>query len=273
MKDYKTVFVNTDGANFPDTAGVNASGGGATDGTEFVKLFIDDLWGVAQAIMDFAGYTPDAVQESATASQRLQAILKFIKPIVVDVTGDITLSDERPNQLIRAVKQAGDITITLPDASAGNFVQQTIVINVTGAAAGSVLLLTSGAQTIDGLTPGNFDFTLPGQKTFVSDGANWISKRNTVQEAKAWVNFDGTGVVAIRDSFNVSSITDNGVGDYTVNFTNAMSNADYVVLGSATGTVILGSLTLLTNSAQILTHGHAGGVIDSNQISITIHSQ
>ena len=44
---------------------------------------------------------------------------------------------------------------------------------------------------------------------------------------KAWVNFNGTGTVAIRASLNVSSITDNGTGDYTVNFTNAMSDANY----------------------------------------------
>lgn len=51
--------------------------------------------------------------------------------------------------------------------------------------------------------------------------------------AKAWVNFNGTGVVAIRDSYNVSSITDNGIGDYTVNFTTALNNANYTVIGSA----------------------------------------
>ena len=45
--------------------------------------------------------------------------------------------------------------------------------------------------------------------------------------ARAWVNFNGTGTVAIRDSGNVSSITDNGTGDYTVNFTTAMSDANY----------------------------------------------
>jgi hypothetical protein len=45
--------------------------------------------------------------------------------------------------------------------------------------------------------------------------------------AKAWVNFNGTGTVAIRDSFNVSSITDNGTGDYTVNFTTAMPNTNF----------------------------------------------
>jgi len=46
---------------------------------------------------------------------------------------------------------------------------------------------------------------------------------------RAWVNFNGTGTVAIRASFNVSSITDNGTGDYTINFTTAMPDANYGV--------------------------------------------
>jgi hypothetical protein len=46
---------------------------------------------------------------------------------------------------------------------------------------------------------------------------------------RAWVNFNGTGTVAIRASGNVSSITDNGTGDYTLNFTTAMSDANYSV--------------------------------------------
>jgi len=45
--------------------------------------------------------------------------------------------------------------------------------------------------------------------------------------AKAWVNFNGTGTVAINAQFNVSSITDNGVGDYTVNFSTALTDANY----------------------------------------------
>lgn len=45
--------------------------------------------------------------------------------------------------------------------------------------------------------------------------------------AKAWVNFNGTGTVAIRASFNVSSITDNGTGDYSVNFSAAFADANY----------------------------------------------
>jgi hypothetical protein len=51
--------------------------------------------------------------------------------------------------------------------------------------------------------------------------------------AKAWVNFNGQGAVAIRASFNVSSITDNGTGDYTVNFTTAMADTNYSMAASS----------------------------------------
>jgi len=53
---------------------------------------------------------------------------------------------------------------------------------------------------------------------------------------RAWVNFNGTGTVAIRASGNVSSITDNGTGFYTVNFTTAMPDANYSITAMADGT-------------------------------------
>ena len=53
--------------------------------------------------------------------------------------------------------------------------------------------------------------------------------------AKAWVNFDGTGAIAARDSENVSSLTDNGTGDYTVNFSNAFGAADYIAISHGGG--------------------------------------
>lgn len=53
------------------------------------------------------------------------------------------------------------------------------------------------------------------------------------QLVKAWVNFDGTGTVSITDDFNVSSITDVNTGRFQINMTNALSNANYVVGGSA----------------------------------------
>lgn len=65
----------------------------------------------------------------------------------------------------------------------------------------------------------------------ISDGTNSTSSTNCIQgSAKAWVNFAGaTGT--INASYNVSSVTRNGTGDYSVNFTNAMANANYAGLG------------------------------------------
>lgn len=51
--------------------------------------------------------------------------------------------------------------------------------------------------------------------------------------AKAWVNFNGTGAIAIRGSFNVSSLVDNTTGQYTVNFITAMPDANYAISGSS----------------------------------------
>ena len=53
--------------------------------------------------------------------------------------------------------------------------------------------------------------------------------------AKAWVNFNGDGTVAIRAAFNVTSITDNGTGRYTLNFTNAMPDVNYAAVFNGNG--------------------------------------
>jgi len=57
----------------------------------------------------------------------------------------------------------------------------------------------------------------------------------TAYGCRAWVNFNGTGTVAIRGSGNVTSITDNGVGDYTVNFTTVMPDVNYSATLQAEG--------------------------------------
>jgi hypothetical protein len=70
--------------------------------------------------------------------------------------------------------------------------------------------------------------------TTLSNGSVSVPTATVVNgSAKAWVNFNGTGTIAIRDSFNVASITDNGTGDYTANFTTALTDADYVAVASA----------------------------------------
>jgi hypothetical protein len=73
--------------------------------------------------------------------------------------------------------------------------------------------------------------TISGSNGIVFPDAT--SMQTGQQAVKAWVNFQGTGTVAIRAGYNVSSITDNGLGDYTVNFTTAMPNINYSLVGSS----------------------------------------
>ena len=94
---------------------------------------------------------------------------------------------------------------------------------------------------------------------------------------KAWVNFNGTGTVAIRASLNVSSITDNGVGDYTVNFTTALADADYAAAGFC-GAAAFSVLTFIssygtytqTTTAFRLKSGYSGGLTDTANIHVSI---
>ena len=67
---------------------------------------------------------------------------------------------------------------------------------------------------------------------------------------RAWVNFNGTGTVAIRASGNVTSITDNGTGQYTVNFTTAMPDTNYATIGS--GYTVASGLPAFTNATRAI---------------------
>ena len=69
----------------------------------------------------------------------------------------------------------------------------------------------------------------------------------TAYGVRAWVNFNGTGTVAIRDSGNVTSISDHGVGDYSLNFTNSMPDTNYCVLGTGSGNANHNSQALSIN--------------------------
>jgi len=96
--------------------------------------------------------------------------------------------------------------------------------------------------------------------------------------AKAWVNFNGTSTVAIRASFNVTSITDNGTGDYTVNFTTALEDANYSVVTGGTRSdglqsTILGLITTTTpttTAARLLNKDDTGTANDALYACIAV---
>ena len=135
----------------------------------------------------------------------------------------------------------------------------------------------------------NRTLTLPDATGTVATAQSTLAQFNAsgsapVYACRAWVNFNGTGTVAIRASGNVSSITDNGTGDYTVNFTTAMPDANYSVTGVARsegsnypGTVIgINRNTAQTTSLVRIYTGYSGsttavgGVDDSSVVCVNI---
>jgi hypothetical protein len=117
--------------------------------------------------------------------------------------------------------------------------------------------------------------------TTISDAAGTGPATLTGQyAAKAWVNFDGTGTVAIRESGNVSSITDTGSGAYTVTFSNSITDVNYSVnltmqrpaadATSGGSTTLSKGVALSTTSFALFTWDTAFSTVDADTVCATV---
>ena len=77
------------------------------------------------------------------------------------------------------------------------------------------------------------DIRIKNTSVYESDGGTSVTQNLVQSLVKAWINLNGTGTIATRDSFNSSSITDNGTGEYIDNFTNSMANTTYSASGES----------------------------------------
>jgi len=108
-------------------------------------------------------------------------------------------------------------------------------------------LTGSGGVAIDGDASGIIELQSNGTKVAEVSAAGVLSANSgygsvaPVYGVRAWVSFNGTGTVAIRGSANVSSITDNGTGDYTLNFTTNMPDTNYAATLTTTDTNAAGT--------------------------------
>jgi hypothetical protein len=151
-------------------------------------------------------------------------------------------------------------------------------LNLKTASGGSVII--TGANTASDKTitvpaaDGNMLYADASGNAQINSGYGSLA---TGYVARAWVNFNGTGTVAIRAAGNVSSITDNGVGNYTVNFTNAMPDVNYAAVGSgfrstlgaAEASESFTSFAVGSVNALFAT-GSSGAAFDTNAYSIAI---
>jgi hypothetical protein len=146
----------------------------------------------------------------------------------------------------------------------------------------------AGTSTTEPVTPAGLTAAIgTANSTMVKTAIN-ASGGAPIYACRAWVNFNGTGTVAIRGSGNVSSITDNSTGDYTVNFTTAMPDANYSVEGSSQRDANVGgngsgnsvvtlnrfpASALTTSSVRICTVciADVGSVVDCFQNCVSIH--
>lgn len=155
----------------------------------------------------------------------------------------------------------GTTVVLATGAAAGDLIETvsfsvSSVLNAIPATAGAVndTYIQSGAVTPAKISTGGPSWTSGGDLSFNS-GYGSVA---TAYGCRAWVNFNGTGTVAIRASGNVTSITDNGVGLYTVNFTNAMPDTNFSTnvtsknpFNSTAGEMIGLTGTSTTSSVQV----------------------
>jgi hypothetical protein len=129
----------------------------------------------------------------------------------------------------------------------------TITINGTGTVTGASTLATTVASPT---------FTTPNIN---SAQFATVSGTAPIYPCRAWVNFNGTGTIAIRASGNVSSITDNNIGNYSINFTTAMTDANYSgsFCGNGLAQIPVFYITS-TSSVQVLYYDTAGNPVDNS---------
>ena len=109
--------------------------------------------------------------------------------------------------------------------------------------------VNTGTDTTRVVTPA----TLAGTFQQQSKTALNATGSAPIYACRAWVNFNGTGTPTIRASGNVSSITDNGVGDYTVNFTTSISDTNYSWIGTVGGDAVGYARCLFQNTGDTMT--------------------
>jgi hypothetical protein len=135
---------------------------------------------------------------------------------------------------------------------------------ITVPAADTTMVGTDSTQTLS-------NKTFSGAQTFGTASLAEPSGSAPLYMCRAWVNFNGTGTIAIRASGNVSSITDGGAGIYTVNFTTAMSDANYAGVVGVDDGLRPGINSGATSSAFGVTARNNSNVLtDSTTVAVTI---
>lgn len=225
-----------------------------------------------QLLVARLGQTPKMAWETVDLSQLTQTSAKTAAYTAV----------ANDHVLVNAASLSADIQIDLPASPAnGTKVRVTLL---AAHATYKVTIGRNGSNVNGGTTTSVFTLRKAGDSfyfEYTGSTLGWIVINSAVRsQARAWVLLNGTGTIAIRDEFNVSSITDNGTGDYTITFATALTSANYTVTGggsrSSDGTqpLIVGiksSTAPSTTAVRVQLLGDGGVTDDSAYTSVVIH--
>ena len=252
-------------ANYPYGSAKNETVVDAFDGTPWEKAILNDNLGLQQGLLNAAGIVPSGNADTVVASQYMQGILYQV------MTGELFEDSGAADAYVLAPLTDNYTPAAYKEGMAVRFVPDNTntgatTVNVSALGAKDIVLdgaaLTAGAIVAGDTLTLVFDFANDRFELAAVSKAN-TEARGLVELAtdaevitgtdtervvtpagvaaaidagegtvKGWVNFNGVGALAVNDSFNVTSVTDNGAGDYTVNWDTDFANTDYCWSGA-----------------------------------------
>lgn len=256
-----------------------------TDGVDIMEADnVNDAYAAIDAIETFLGASGAAQAKNVDVLSFLEATLpdmylewKDANTVTVKAGRIFCKKADGSIRVLR--KNAADVDVTFADIDTGSRATNTqyYIWAVADASATTVTFKISASATtptgviVIGLV-GKFRTNATGAGEIIEDSvlsSRHFYKNFDKQCVQAWINFNGTGTIAINDSFNVSGITDNGTGDYTITWDVDFADANYAVSGicgdsgsagfirvkAIAGSQLAGSLTIetLNNTGAAMT--------------------
>lgn len=223
--DSNVAFTNTDGVAFPDNASINATGPSTEDGTEFVKIMIDNyMFGPMQALLDHAGLTPDGVTEAAGTAQMIEVLQKgFGAPPGVVTEWNLASDPGTTGHRSLLLQGQGILRVNYVDLDAAVYVGDGNNAAVA-AGGGAYYRADDAAGTVPNIVgvylilPESRGVTVRGLDTAASidpDGASRFLGDLQIDAFQGHIHYNGVANVNTSDPFVYGTTTDDMPGSAT----------------------------------------------------------
>jgi len=251
------------------------------DGTTYVEAVLwNTVYDETEAIQTYLGASGNAQSKNSALTNLFRDMLDPVPKITwidadtIEIEAKTLVMYSGNDYVIKRNSSALQITLSanLDTGAEANSTWYYVWLVGDGASTTYTAVFSLSASAPDGVTYGK----LIGR--MYNDGSGDISstQKSSVPNnpVQGWINFDGTGTIAIKDSYNVDAIVDNGVGDYTITWDIDFANAFYSWSGGyAEGSFVSldtgGAAAKTAGDIDIITQNNAGTRTDADSVSIT----